>query len=332
MSEKKMNHSEIKYCIASLLRFAPFLRTIWLITDNQDPMIWDVLEQHFPGQSSKVKIVDHTVLYRGYSQYLPVFNSLSIETVMWRIPGLSEHFIYLNDDFMLVAPTTPSDYFVGEKAVCYAMWFSLPFANLLQFLKPKKNGHKVFTFKHSMVNAATAIGEKWRFFRLGHNPQSMKVSTFSKFFEEHPDLMISNMSCRFREQHQYNPAELFFLLSAKEDKLILHTKKGVNLYLLPKGHKYMESHIHDFRSHFYQRKSAAAETGNLYCHADRIRAAASAYRIYHFLAAAFQWHSAVFRYEKMVVLCDCQCKCNRCVLCISGNERDSAIRRRKRIC
>ena len=43
-------------------------------------------------------------------------------------------------------------------------------------------------------------------------------------------------------------------------------------------------------------------------------------------------HSAVFRYEKMVVLCDCQCKCNRCVLCISGNERDSAIRRRKRIC
>ena len=76
----------------------------------------------------------------------------------------------------------------------------------------------------------------------------------------------------------------------------------------------------------------AAETDNLYCHADRIRAAASAYRIYHFLAAAFQWHSAVFRYEKMVVLCDCQCKCNRCVLCISGNERDSAIRRRKRIC
>ena len=61
-------------------------------------------------------------------------------------------------------------------------------------------------------------------------------------------------------------------------------------------------------------------------------AAASAYWIYHFLAAACQWHSAVFRYEKMVVLCDCQCKCNRCVLCISGNERDSAIRRRKRIC
>ena len=88
----------------------------------------------------------------------------------------------------------------------------------------------------------------------------------------------------------------------------------------------------DFRSHFYQRKSAAAETGNLYCHADRIRAAASAYWIYHFLAAACQWHSAVFRYEKMVVLCDCQCKCNCCVLCISGNERDSAIRRRKRIC
>ena len=238
---------EIKYCIASLLRFAPFLRTIWLVTDGQDPCIGDFLERNFPGQSGKVKIVDHAVLYRGYEQYLPVFNSLSIETVLWRIPGLSEHFIYLNDDFMLVAPTVPADYFIGEKSVCYAMWFSIQFARLLQFLKPKQKSHKVFTFKHSMVNAADAIGEKWRFFRLGHNPQSMKVSTFRNFFEKHPELMIGNMSCRFREEQQYNPAELFFLLSAREGNLILHTKKGVNLYLLPKGHNYMVKHINKFR-------------------------------------------------------------------------------------
>lgn len=239
---------EIKYCVASLLRFAPFLRTVWIVTDGQDPGIWNFLEKNFPGQAGKVKIVDHSVLYRGYEQYLPVFNSLSIETVLWRIPGLSEHFIYLNDDFMLVAPTSPSDYFVGDKPVCYAMWFSIPFARLLQFLKPKKKGHKVFTFKHSMVNAADAIGEKWRFFRLGHNPQSMRVSTFRDFFAEHPDLMLRNMSCRFREPFQYNPAELSFLLESRGNNLILHTKKGVNLYLLPKGHDYMEKHIRRFRA------------------------------------------------------------------------------------
>lgn len=239
---------EIKYCIASLLRFAPFLKTIWIVTDGQDPGLGGFLEKHFPGQSSKVKIVDHSVLYRGYEQYLPVFNSLSIETVLWRIPGLSEHFIYLNDDFMLVAPTSPSDYFIGEKPVCYAMWFSIPFARLLQFLKPRKKGHKVFTFKHSMVNAADVLGEKWRFFRLGHNPQSMKVSTFREFFGNHPDIMEKNMSCRFREEHQFNPAELFFLLQSCGNNLILHTKKGVNLYLLPKGHEYMVKHIERFRA------------------------------------------------------------------------------------
>ena len=75
-----------------------------------------------------------------------------------------------------------------------------------------------------------------------------KSHVLAKKFRPCTQRRMSNMSCRFREQHQYNPAELFFLLSAKEDKLILHTKKGVNLYLLPKGHKYMESHIQRFRN------------------------------------------------------------------------------------
>ena len=145
---------EINYCVASILRYAPFVRNIYIVTDNQDPHLENLVEQYFPGQYSRIHIVDHKVIYRGYEHFLPVFNSLSIETMMWRIPDLSEHFIYFNDDFMLVRPTGPEDFFVGDKVVCYANRMSIPFANLLQFLKPKRKGHKMLTFKHTMVRSA----------------------------------------------------------------------------------------------------------------------------------------------------------------------------------
>ena len=76
---------EINYCIASILRFAPYIRNIFIVTDGQDPGLGDFVEKYFPGQSGRLKIVDHRVIYRGYEKYLPVFNSLSIETLLWRI-------------------------------------------------------------------------------------------------------------------------------------------------------------------------------------------------------------------------------------------------------
>ena len=243
-----VNVGEIKYCVASILRFASFVRNIYIVTDGQDPQLGEFIERNFPGQSSKIRIVDHKVIYRGYEDFLPVFNSMAIETVLWRIPNLSEHFIMLNDDLMFVAPATPKDFFVGDKIVCYATRFSVHFAKLLQLLKPKKKGHKVVTFKSGMVNSAKVVGERWRFFRLGHNPHAMRVSVFEQFFSKHRELMEANMSQRFRELTSFNPTELSFLLCAKEKKLILRPKKGNNLYLLPKGHHYMADHMKKFRN------------------------------------------------------------------------------------
>lgn len=41
------------------------------------------------------------------AQHLPTFNSHVFETFLWQIPGLSEHFIYLNDDMVLAHPIQP---------------------------------------------------------------------------------------------------------------------------------------------------------------------------------------------------------------------------------
>ena len=110
---------EIGWCVASIRRFAPFIRKIFVLSDGQDP--------HLDG----VEVVDHSVVARGYEEYLPLFNCNGIETLMWRIPGLAEHFIYFNDDVFLTAPVTPEDFFVGDKTICYAKPFSVAFRHLV---------------------------------------------------------------------------------------------------------------------------------------------------------------------------------------------------------
>lgn len=238
---------EIRYCIASLLRFAPFLRKIFIVTDGQDPQLGEFLDKHFPGRKTAIEIIDHKVIYRGYEDCLPVFNSLSIETMLWRIPGLSEHYIYLNDDFMLVAPTVPDDYFQDGKAICYASKFNMHFGKLLRIIKPKKNGARIFGFKDAMINAADIAGNRKYFLYIGHIPLAQRRSVFEKFYAEHPEIIKKNMLPRFREPFQYNPQELCYLLGTADGACTVKPRKGKDLYIKPKDIPgYMERKLRRF--------------------------------------------------------------------------------------
>jgi hypothetical protein len=226
---------EIRFCIASLLRFAPFLRKIFVVTDSQDPDVSEFVSHYFPDTKTEIVIVDHKDIYAGYESALPVFNSLSIETMLWRIPGLSEHYVYLNDDFLIISPVTEEDFFQDGKAICYVDPFSVPLARLLRKIKPRRKGHKIFGFKDSMLNAADAVGQKWTFPYIGHIPLAMKRSLQEKFYNDNPEALLSNMSPRFREPHQFNPQVLYYMIGMREGDSVIRPRKGIDLYLKPKN-------------------------------------------------------------------------------------------------
>ena len=111
---------EIDYCVASLLRFAPWLRTIHIVTDAQTPSLMERLKG--TPFEDRVRVVDHKVIFSGYEQFLPTFSSLSIEAMLWRIPGLAERFIYLNDDFQIIRPVALEDFFRDDGVVLRGKW------------------------------------------------------------------------------------------------------------------------------------------------------------------------------------------------------------------
>ena len=92
----------LKYWFRSVEKFAPWVHHIYLITDAQVPK-W------LNPDSAKLTVVDH----KDYipEKFLPVFNSNPIELNMHRIEGLSETFVYFNDDTLITSPVKESDFF-----------------------------------------------------------------------------------------------------------------------------------------------------------------------------------------------------------------------------
>lgn len=238
---------EIFFCVASILRFAPFVRKIFIVTDNQDPQINDFVDYNFPDKKTEIEIVNHKVIFKGYQEFLPVFSSRSIETNLFRIPDLSENFVYFNDDMFLLRKIKPEDWFVDDKAVVYGRWRPTFFIDFLKLFKPVKGGKKVFGFKDGMVNSAKVLNYKM-FLSIDHTPYTMKRSVLKSFFDKNHDVYISNIHHKFRSQSQFNTQELFFLLALKSGDAIRFPKNKL-LYLKPvgRGDSYVERKIKTYK-------------------------------------------------------------------------------------
>ena len=95
---------ELKYSLRSVEYFAPWFRTIYIVTSGQVPSWLNI-------DHPKIRMISHADIYDN-ADHLPTFNSNSIISRLHHIPDLSEHFIYLNDDVMLGKPVRPQDFFV----------------------------------------------------------------------------------------------------------------------------------------------------------------------------------------------------------------------------
>ena len=92
----------LPYWFRGVERFAPWVNKVWFICD-QDPPVW--LNREHP----KLRIVRHEDYLP--EEYRPAFSANPIELNLHRIEGLSERFVYFNDDMFLIAPVRPGYFF-----------------------------------------------------------------------------------------------------------------------------------------------------------------------------------------------------------------------------
>ena len=96
----------LKYWFRGVEKYAPWVNKVYFISDNQIP-------EWMNTECAKLQIVDH----KDYipSEYLPTFSSHPIELNMHRINGLSEKFVYFNDDLFLTKPVDETIFFRNGK-------------------------------------------------------------------------------------------------------------------------------------------------------------------------------------------------------------------------
>lgn len=177
---------ELRYCLRSIEQYAPWIRKIFIVTDRQTPS-WLRTDE-----ASKVQIVDHSEIWSDPVD-LPVFNSHAIEANLHRIPGLSEHFLYFNDDMLLTKPVTPGHFFHpnGISKVFYSR-------ALVDFL-PVSEGDNVSTV--AAKNARQILTED-KFSAMNrkyfHTPYALRVSVMSEMEERYPEIFAVTSKAKFR--------------------------------------------------------------------------------------------------------------------------------------
>lgn len=216
------NAGEIDYCVTSLLKFAPWLQTIYIVTDNQRPMLMDKIKGSIFEQ--KVKVIDHSVIFSGHEDCLPSFNSMAISSLLWRIPGLAEQFIYLNDDFVLVRPVTPGDFFSSGKVILRGRWkrlsASIPgnivFNRVRNLLGANRKKNRI-SFWGLQQQCAELVGFRRHYFRLPHVPHAWKKSSWEQIFLLFPEAMLKNVKAHLRRPDQFVPEGLMSHFHLKND-------------------------------------------------------------------------------------------------------------------
>lgn len=169
------NNDELKYSLRSVEKHAPWIRNIFIVTDNQKP---DWLNTNHP----KVKVIDHTEIIPA--EVLPLFNAIAIEYFLYRIPGLSEHFLYANDDMFFNANLLPDFFFAKDSnpIVCLkkrslGKWYH----RFMAFIRD--DGH----YRRAVINSMSLVEKKYGKFYSGlphHNIDAYRKSDYQYAVEQ----------------------------------------------------------------------------------------------------------------------------------------------------
>jgi len=208
----------LKYWFRGVEKFAPWVRRIHFITCGQKP---DWLNTANP----KLSPVDH----KDYipELFLPCFNSNVLEYYLHKIPGLSEHFVYFNDDFF-ITNAVGQDRFFRNGLPCDIAAFRFN-SDMSQWSKMLRNNLRIINQHFNKPEVMSRFGDKWynkiygkkgrlnylfkpynKFMalRTPHNAQPFLKSTFEELWLAAKEELTEASTHRFRTSKDLTP-ELF---------------------------------------------------------------------------------------------------------------------------
>ncbi len=208
----------LQYIFRGIEKFAPWVHRVYLVTNGQLPKWLNT-------KNGKLVLVNH----KDYipAEYLPTFSARAIGLNMHHIQNLSEHFVYMNDDFFFLKPLKKNDFFdknglpkivALEKPNCVGNFiFDNNLMNNVRVLSKvfnkqqvkRQNKHKWYPINHPVCALMNRVNDLvkggWVGFYNDHLPSPLLKSGIEKCWELFSDDLHKTSLNKFRTIYDVNP-------------------------------------------------------------------------------------------------------------------------------
>lgn len=215
----------LRYVFRSIEKNMPWIRYVHFVTCGHLPKWLNT-------EAGKLRIHKHADFFAADAA-LPTFSSRAIEMNLMNIPGLSEKFVYFNDDTVVMQPVVPERFFANNMPVDYLVldiprggWLydrirvkdtyaqavknSIRLLNgvyplaKLQSESPELFYDSSYTPADRMRNRLLGLIRKYKWIKVNHNPQPLLLSNLKECQRLFPNEIAETRKHRFREYTDLN--------------------------------------------------------------------------------------------------------------------------------
>ncbi len=196
--DRYTDNNELKYSLRSLNKYAPWLNKIYILTNCRKPS--------WLNNNEKIVWVSHDEVFPD-SASLPTFSSHSIETCLHRIGGLSDRFIYFNDDVVLGQPCLPSDFFdeIGRSISYFESYGMVDSAE-----RKEETPDYIVAAKNSQALLRSIYPHYVARKLHKHVPFALKCSTLRKIEEQFNSEINQTRNSKRRSDYDINLTSFFY--------------------------------------------------------------------------------------------------------------------------
>ncbi|KAJ3442515.1 hypothetical protein M0812_12252 [Anaeramoeba flamelloides] len=174
---------ELQFSLRSVEKYLPWINKIYILINSDTTYPYWLKPQY---KLSKIIIIDRCQLFEN-EEDCPTYNSFAAYSIAHRIPGLSNKYILMDDDFFFNQPVK-EDYFFTKNGlpICY----------------DTRKLQRTYWRTHGLYPLAKERGfPLWKYARYTHRPIVNRRDFILKFEEQYPSFLEFVQSHKARYKH-----------------------------------------------------------------------------------------------------------------------------------